>query len=240
MTSGTYAFQPSVADLVLNAYGRIGLKRAELTQQHMADAATEANFVQVEMASRQPNLWMSELYTVALVSGTATYTLPARMISPMAVYLTITPSGGTAADRILMPISTFEYAALPVKTQTGTPSQYWYNRQVAPQITLWPVPDDAATYTLNLQILSQPQDASIPNGVTPQLPFRWLDAFTAALAARLADIYASATIQAKGPSGVTDLWAKAERAWQIAANEDHENVPTYIIPGISSYYGSNR
>ncbi len=172
-SSGTYAWSPSIGDLTLNAFGRIGIRRTELTQQHLADAATESNLLQVEFSNRQPNLWKSELYTVNLVEGQATYTLPARMISPMAVYITVTPVGSsTSFDRILNPISTYEYAALPDKQTQASPTTYWYNRQIAPQITMWQVPDGSANYVLNLQILSQPDDAKLPNGVTPNFPYR--------------------------------------------------------------------
>jgi hypothetical protein len=227
-TSSTYAFSPNVGDLVMNAFGRIQIRRTEITQQHLQDAATEANMVQVEFSNRQPNLFSAETYTVSLVEGTATYALPARMISPMAVYLTTTNTGGVSTDRILYGISTYEYAALPNKEQEAPPTSFWYDRLSTPQVTLWPVPDGNATYTLNLRILSQFEDATVPNGVTPDLPYRFLDAYTAALAARLAAIYQ--------PSIEDKRKADAERAWQIAAKEDYENVPTYFMPGLSGYF----
>lgn len=226
-TSGTYSFDPSIANLTLNAFARIGLRRTELTQQHLADAATESNLLQVEFSNRQPNLWLSELFVLPLVQGVATYTLPSRMISPMAVYMTVVTSGGASSDRILNPISTYEYAALPNKTTQAPPTTYWYNRQSTPQITLWQVPDGSADYELKLQILSQPQDAQLSNGVTANMPFRWLDAFTSALAARLSVIYR--------PEIEDKRKADAERAWQIAAKEDIEYTPLYVIPGLGGY-----
>jgi len=60
MTSiGTYSYSPSIGDLTLNAFARIGLRRPELQQQHFADAAMEANLLQVEFSNRGPNLWKS-------------------------------------------------------------------------------------------------------------------------------------------------------------------------------------
>jgi len=228
-TSGTYAFAPSSGDLMLNAFGRIGIRRTEEVQQHLADAITEMNLLQVEFSNRLPNLWLSELYEVQLVQGQATYTLPSRLISPMAVYMTVSPVGSSESyDRILNPISTFEWSSLPDKTTQASPTCFWFNRQVAPQITLWQVPDASATYTLNVQIISQPQDATLPNGSTPNLPYRWFDAFTAALAARLAVIYR--------PELEDKRKADAERAWQIAAAQDSENVPIFIYPALSTYW----
>lgn len=214
---------------MLNAFGRIGIRRTEEVQQHLADAITEMNLLQVEFSNRLPNLWLSELYEIDLVQGQATYTLPSRLISPMAVYMTVSPVGSSESyDRILNPISTYEWSALPDKTTQASPTCFWFNRQIEPQITLWQVPDDSATYTLKVQIISQPQDAKLPNGVTPNLPYRWFDAFTAALAARLAVIYK--------PELEDKRKADAERAWQIASREDYENVPTFIYPALSTYW----
>lgn len=226
-TSGTYAFDPSIADLTLNAFGRIGIRRAELTQQHMADAAVESNLVQVELSNLQPNLFSAELYTINLSQGTSAYTLPARMISPMAVYLTTTQSG-VSTDRILTPISTYEWAALPDKTTQAPSTTYWYQRNNPPIINLWPVPDGAATYVLNLRILSQIEDTKLSNGTTLDVPYRWLDVFTAKLAHRLARIYA--------PQLEDKRALDAEKAWEIAAKEDIEYTPMFIYPTLSHYY----
>lgn len=226
-TSGTFAFAPSAADCVLNAFARLQIRATELTQQHLADAYNESNLLQVEFANRQPNLWTSELYTVTLVASTATYTLPARLIAITAAFVSTT-SGSTTTDMIIGPVSASEYAAYPVKAQTGIPNVYWYNRQATPQITLFPVPDDATTYTLSLRVLAQQEDASMASGTTLDLPYRWMDAFTAGLAARLAQIYK--------PEMADRLDARAERSWTIAAKEDQEDVPLTIAPAIGGYY----
>ena len=226
--STTYDYAPTIGELALNAFGRCGLRRTELTQQHLADAANEANLVQVEFSNRIPNLWLAETYDVSLTSGTATYALLARLIAPMAVYMTVQATSGDLFDRILMPISTYDYESLPNKTQSGQPTTYWFDRQITPNITLWPVPDNSATYTLHLRMISQPQDATIPNGIQPQVPYRFFDAFTAALAWRLAVIYA--------PDKAPMLGAMAERAWDIAANNDTEMTPIVVSPMIGGYY----
>jgi hypothetical protein len=228
-TSGTYDWSPSTGDLMLTAFGRIGIRRTEEVQQHLADAITEMNLLQVEFSNRLPNLWLSELYEVELVQGQATYTLPSRLISPMAVYVTTTPNGSSNSfDRIMNPISTYEYASLSNKDVQAAPTCFWFDRQVEPRVTLWQVPDGSATYTLKLQIISQPQDAKLPNGSQPNMPYRWMDAFTAALAARLAVIYR--------PELEDKRKADAERSWQIAAAQDNEGVPVFIYPALSTYW----
>lgn len=234
-SSGLYNFDPAASNLTLTAFGRCLIRRTEITAQHLADAENEANLLQVEWGSRQPNLWCDELYYVSLVAGTSTYTLPARMIAIQAAYITIDPSG-TPIDRIIWPYSVFEYSAISDKTQQGTPTAYWYRRQIDPQILLWPVPDSATSYSLNLRILHQIEDAALTSGTTLNLPYRWLDAWVSALAARLADIYPDALVKTKGPGAVTEMWAKAERSWGIAATEDQEDVPMLIMPASNAYW----
>jgi hypothetical protein len=145
----------------------------------------------------------------------------------MAVYISTSDNSGNTIDRICAPLSTYEYSALPNKLVEAFPNQYWFNRQIVPQITMWPVPDDTQSYTLNLQYLRQLDDAALPNGTVPQLPYRWIDAFVAGLASRLAQIYK--------PEMSAILDAKAERSWQIAAKEDTEDVPLFIMPGLNWY-----
>lgn len=226
-TSGTYDYGPAASNLVLTAYGRLGIRRTEIIAQHMADAEQEANLLQVEFSNRQPNMFLNELYSVSLTSGTASYTLPARLVAIQAAYLTTT-SGGVSQDRIMWGISAFEYAALPDKTTEGPPTSYWLSMTATPTIYMWPVPDDNATYTLKLRMLHQVEDAKIASGTNVGVPYRFLDAWVSALAARLAQIYK--------PELVPSLETKAERSFQMAAAQDAEQVPTFIIPAFEHYF----
>ena len=227
-STGLYNFNPAAANLTLVAFGRIGIRRGEILTQHMADADNEANLLQVEMSNKNPNMWRSELYTQALTAGTATYTLPARLIAMQAAYIT-TNSGGTSTDRIIWPLSAFEYAALPNKTTQAPPTTYWYNRQITPTITLWQVPDSAATYTLNLRICSQIQDASQASGTTLDMPFRFLDVYVAGLAHRLARIYAPDKEIAR-KQDYMDAWVNA------ASQDTDDQVSLYVVPATQSYW----
>jgi len=226
-STGTYSYSPAASNLMLTAFGRIGIRRTEITAQHLADAENEANLLQVVLSNKQPNLWTDELYTAALTESTATYTLPARLIAIQACYLTTT-SGSTSVDRIMWPYSTFEYASIPNKTQEGPPTAYWYNRQITPEIVLWPVPDGNATYTLKLRVCRQIQDVSLKSGTTLDLPYRWLDVYVADLAHRLSRIYAQPLETARK--------ADAMEAWANAATEDQERVPIYLSMDTGGYY----
>lgn len=228
-TTGTYGFNPAGSDLVLSAFARIGIRRTEITAQHMVDADRESNLTQVEISNRVPNLWANELYTQVLTAGTAAYTLPSRLVAFQVAYITTT-LGGVSTDRLVYAYSAFEYGAIPNKTQQAPPTSYYLNTVVPPEITFWPVPDDNATYTFKARILRQIQDTGLSNGTTIEMPYRWLDVFVAKLACRLARIYA--------PDREAMRKQDAAEAWSVAATTDQEQVPMYILPtSISSYWG---
>jgi len=226
-SSGTWGFELANSDAVLSAFSRINIRRTQLLSEHLLDAQREANFLLGEWSNKQPNLWTSETKTVALVAGTATYTLDAKDVMILAAYIR-TGSGEDQRDRIIAPISTTEYASYPTKNSEGFPTVFWFNRQITPQVTLWSVPDDTQTYTLILQVVQQIQDINLGSNETPEIPYRWIDCFIAGLAYRLARIYKPELEQLRK--------ADYNEAWAVAGVQDVENVGLYISPGLGGYY----
>ncbi len=226
-SSGTYVFNPATSDIVLAAYARIQKRRPSLTAEHFADASFEANALLSEWASRQPLLWKSASVTQLLTQGTATYTLNANTVMILMCVIR-TGSGTSQSDRTIGPLSTVEYAAIPNKTTQAQPTSFWFNRQIIPEITFWQTPDGGGPYTAVMQVVTQVEDASIPSGVTMDVPYRAIDAFTAGLAYRLARIHA--------PELEDKRKMDAMEAWGIFAGADTENVNMIIGPGLSSYY----
>lgn len=227
-TSGTYTFLPSVGEMVLNSYARCGIRRPALTAEHFADARAEANYMQVDWSNVGVTLWTVDLQSVLLVENTATYDVPGTTITILDAFIRTT-SAGVNTDRYVAPISRTEYAAFPNKTNNPSPpTVYWFDRLISPTVTVWPVPDGNGPYTLYYYRYRQIQDAVIPSGIVPEVPYRWLDAACAGLAARLAVIHK--------PEMVTVLDAKADKAFSRAANQDVENVNFYITPQLGSYF----
>ena len=224
VSTGLYNFNPAAGNLTLMAFSRIGLRPAEITAQHMADAETEGNLVQVALGNRQPNLWRNELYSRLLTSGTASYDLPSHFIAIRDAYLTF-----DGIDQAIWPLSTFQYDLLPDKTLTGRPTQYYITKLMQPTITFWKVPDSSVNYTVNIRILTQIQDLSLRNGLTLDLPNRALDVFVAGLAHRLSRIYARDLEQQRK----TDY----QEAWADFANTDTEDlVGLSVIPALDHYW----
>lgn len=223
--SNTYAFSPSLADLIVHAYGRCQIRRPALTTDHLRDAAFAANLLQVDWQNeRGVNLWTVDLETTALIDGTTNYAVDATTVGILAAW--ITQSG---SDTLLTSISRNDYAAIPNKTTEGKPTQYWFDLQTSPTITLWPVPNATATYTLKYYRARQVQDATVPGALQPEVPYRFLEAYTAALAERLAELYA--------PAELPRLMMRSAAAWKKASERDVEDAPLNIAPQLGSYYG---
>jgi hypothetical protein len=230
-SSGAYNFQPALADYIIEAFSRIQIRPTSITAQHMHDAVMSANFLQSEWTSESgPNLWTVQLISIPLVQGTSTYTLPITIDDLLDVYLRLPSSGTQTTDIVVSPISRTEYADQPNKALQARPTTYWWDRQIQSTITMWPTPDQNGPYTLYLYVESQIQDATLPQGSTPNIPYRFYEAFAAGLAAKLAVKYPPAG----GPMAAIQM---AQMAWENAANKDIEHTPLFIIPGLSAYRG---
>lgn len=225
-TTGTFAFNPSLGELVINAYARVGIMRGDILQSHMQDARMEANLLQAEWNNKQVNLWTVELLATPLVASTDTYTLSSAIVMILDAYVSVGTS--PVIDSIILPISRTEYASIPNKLQESKPTQYWFNRIETPTITLWPVPDSNGPYTLNIYTCKLIEDADLANAATLQITQLWMDAFASGLAFRLARIYA--------PQLRDMLKMDYTEAWNVAATQDVENVPLCIVPGLAGYY----
>lgn len=225
--SGTYNFLPSLGDIIITAFQRIGIRPAEILQQHLQQAIMEMNLLQTKLSNLQPNLWDVDLQTLPLVQGTATYSIPAETVMITNAYIRV-GNGTSSIDRLIFPISQTEYAALSNKFVQAPPTQFWFNRLISPTITLYQVPDGGGPYTLYYYRVRQIQDATLPNGFQIEVPYRWLDALTAGLAHRLAAVFAPQLEQIRKMD--------AEEAWRIAATQDTENTPMFIAPGLIGYF----
>ena len=223
-TSGTYAFNPSLGEIVLYAYQNIGVRPTSVLQEHMESARMATNMMLSRWSNQGVNLWAVDLIEVPLVEGQATYAVDSSTVMILDAYTT-TDSG---IDRVIMPISRTEYASYPNKAQQGFPTSYWYDRLISPTITLWPVPDGSSATTLKYYRVRQIQDANLRNGENAEVPYRWLEAFADGLTYRLARIWA--------PQMAVALKGQADESYEIAAIQDVETVPTYISPMIGGYF----
>lgn len=227
-SSGTYSFSPSNGELVLAAYERIQIRAPSLRQEHMLAARRELNFLFSSFSNRQVNLWEVTRTQTTLTAGDATESVLARTIMILDASIVLNYGESDESRRYITPISRTEYLSFANQQVTGPPTCYWFDRLISPTVTFWPVPDSNGPYTFDYFSCTQMQDANLTGGETPDVPYRWFDAIVAGMAHRLARIYA--------PPLEAQREKDADKAWEIAAAQDTENVPVTIAPSIGMYY----
>ena len=227
-TSGTYAFNPSLGELTLFAYNLAGVRNTALVQEHMEAARMASNLMLANWSNKGVNLWAVDLVTVPLVAGQSTYNVDGNTVMMLDAYMVIDNGVTDPIDRIILPISRTEYASYPNKDQEGFTTVFWFDRLIAPTVTLWPVPDGNSAQFLKYYRVRQIQDSNLQGGQNVEVPYLWLDAFAYGLASRLAQIWNPPLIQMLKPL--------ADEAYQIAADQNVETAATYISPMISGYF----
>jgi len=214
-TSGSRDFDLDVAEIIEEAYERCGL---ELRTGYDARSARRSmNLMFADWANRGLNLWTVKQATQALTQGTATYVFTADHTDLLDV---VVRRSGT--DFELSRMSRSEYLNTPNKTTQGRPSQYYYNRQVSPEITLWPTPENS-TDTLVYYYVQRIEDVDALVNTT-DAPFRFLPCMVAGLA-----YY---TALKKAPERVQLLKNLYEEEFQRAADEDEDRVALKLQPSI--------
>lgn len=227
LTTGTQGWSPNLGSIGAFALGRCKVRRPAILPEHLADVAMAANMVIAKWSLDQANLWAVDLLNVPLVQGTATYTLPATVLLLLDAYISV-PAGSAVQDRIVSSISRTTYASFPNKTHQAFPSSFWFDRTEPPSVTLYPTPDGTMSYTLKYYAIIRSDDSAVAGAKTLDLPYRMLPAFADALAAELALTYSPESFQV--------LDQVAERSFKRARDQESEDVPLFVIPGLSSYY----
>jgi hypothetical protein len=218
-TSGSRDFDLDVAEIIEEAYERCGLEVR--TGYDARTARRSMNIMFSEWANRGVNLWTVKQATTTLTSGTATYNSGNGLASPMNDILEVAiRRSGT--DYELSRISRGEYLDIPNKTSTGRPSQFYFNRQSSPEITLWPTPENS-TDTLVYYYITRIEDADTLQNTT-DVPYRFIPCMVSGLAYYL-------SIK-KAPERVQLLKAVYEEEFQRAADEDEDRVSLKLQPNI--------
>ena len=215
-TSGSRDFDLDVADIIEEAYERCGLEVR--TGYDSKTARRSLNLMFADWANRGLNLWTVKQCTQALTQGTATYTFTADYADLLEVVVR-----RNGIDYELDRMSRGDYLTLPNKATEGRPSQYYFNRQISPEITLWATPDNS-TDTLVYYYVQRMDDADTMINTT-DAPFRFLPCIVAGLAYYIA--------MKRAPDRVQLLKAVYEEEFKRAADEDSDRVPLKLQPSIS-------
>ena len=221
-TSGTATFNLDLAELIEEAFERVGSEMR--TGYDLRTARRSLNLLFADWANRGINMWTIEQGSIPLTPGVATYDLPTDTVDLMEhVIRTGAGNASTQADLTISRISVSTYATLPNKLQQARPIQLYIDRQITPRVTMWPVPDASQAYTLVYWRLRRVQDAGDGSN-TMDVPFRFVPCLVAGLSYYLA---------MKVPGGLERLQVlkqQYDEAWALASTEDREKATDRLVP----------
>ncbi len=224
-TSTTWAFDLDVAQIIEQAYERIG---SELRSGwDYRTARISLDLLMLEWQNRGLNLWTVKNASQTLTAGTADYILSNEKLD--IVEATIRTDAGDVnaqTDLTMRRISVSSYAQQTNKLTVGRPIQYWVQRlPTGITITVWPVPDAVISYVLNYYYLERVEDTGASGDIKMDVPARFLPALIAGLAHQLA------LKTPKAAQFIPTLLSESERQWELAADSAREKATLRIVPG---------
>ena len=215
-TSSSRDFDLDVAEIIEEAYERCGL---EIRTGYDAKTARRSmNLMFADWANRGLNLWTVTQATLSMVSGTSAYTLTSNYTDLLEVVI----RNSSNVDTTLTKMSRSEYLSIPNKSSSGRPTQFFYDRQVTPTLTLWPTPNSSAD-TLVYYFVNRIQDVDTLQNTT-DAPFRFLPCMVAGLSYYIAI--------KKAPERVQMLKSIYDEECQRAADEDEDRVSLKLQPSV--------
>ena len=214
-TSGSRDFELDVADIIEEAYERCGLEVR--TGYDAKTARRSLNLMFAEWANRGLNLWTIQQATLTLTKGQAQETLTSDVVDLLEVVLR---RDGT--DFELSRISRGEYLTIPSKTTEARPSQYYFDRKIAPVINIWATPENS-TDQIVYYYVQRIEDADTLTNTT-DMPFRFYPCMVAGLAYYLS--------MKRAPERIQLLKSVYEEEFQRASDEDEDRTPLKLQPSI--------
>ena len=212
-TSGSRDFNLDVAEAIEEAYERIGKEMR--TGYDAKTARRSMNLMFAEWANRGLNLWTVVQDTLTVTQGVAQYTLQPDVIDILDMALR---RDGT--DIEMERISRSDYLDFPNKTDQGRPSQFFFDRQISPEINLWQTPENSTDQLVYYYVRRIEDAGALIN--TTGIPFQFYPCMVAGLSYYL-------SIK-RAPERVPMMKSIYEEEFQRAAMENVDKVPLVLRP----------
>ena len=217
-TSSSTDFNLDVAEYIEEAFERCGLEAK--TGYDLQTARRSLNIMLAEWANRGLNQWTIEQRTQALTANDSEYSLDTDIIDILSV---VVRRSGT--DFSMTRISRDTFINLPNKTSTGRPTQYFLDRQITPNLKLYPTPENS-TDVIVYDALTRMQDADTQVN-TLEIPFRFIPCLTAGLAYYIA--------MKRAPDRIQLLKTVYEEEFDRAMAEDRDRSAFNVVPKLDYY-----
>ena len=217
-TSSSTDFELDVAEYIEEAYERCGLEVR--TGYDITSARRSLNIMLAEWANRGLNQWTIEQRTQTVTAADTEYSLGTDVIDILSA---VVRRDGT--DFAISRISRDSYLAIPNKTSTGRTTQFFLDRQITPNLKIWPAPENS-TDVIRYDALTRIQDADAAVN-TLEIPFRFYPCLAAGLA-----YYISLK---RAPDRIQLLKTAYEEEFDRAMAEDRDRSSFTITPSLSYY-----
>lgn len=215
-TSGTTAFELDVADIIEEAYERLGIELRSGYQ--MVSARRSLNLLQQNLSNKQINLWKLVKTTQTLTQATTSYTLASDILD-----ITDAVLSRSSISTQMHRLNRNEYQTRPDKTTQGRPSQFWLERLSTPVLHVYPAPENS-TDSIIFYAMERIEDVG-GSQKTLDIPSRFLPAIISGLAYYL-------SLKNK-PEVAQVMKAIYDEELLDAMNEDRERVPFKILPKVA-------
>ena len=221
--ASTADFDLSIDDIAEEAYERCGLQVR--SGYDLKTARRSLNLMLAEWANRGLNLWTIQLQEKTLPQNTTSLTgsdlfgSGANAAEEIIDITDVVISDSSNNDYSATSISRSTYFNYTVKTTSGRPSQYYFERTINPRLYLYPAAD--AAYTLKYYALLRMKDSGAYTN-NNEIPFRFLPCLTAGLAYYIA--------MKKAPDRIQLLKQIYEDEFQRAADQDGERTSLFLTP----------
>lgn len=216
MTTATF----TVAEIVTAALRKVGVvsKDEDASEADIAEAVKTLNWMLKGWQSKEWLTWTYTRGTLTLTTA-ASYTLdPVRPIRILNARL---KRNGIETPMVRM--TREDYDTLPVKTTTGLPTQFYYDRQKeAALLYVWPVLSVANGETIEFSYERELADITAGTDVL-DMPVEWHEAVIYNLASRLTEDYPDCP-----PSVAQKVDARAMMLLDDLLAEDREGSVTFV------------
>tara|TARA_R100000664_G_C2758178_1_gene146868 strand:- start:197 stop:865 length:669 start_codon:yes stop_codon:yes gene_type:complete len=216
--SGSTNFELDVVEYIEEAFERCGLEVK--TGYDLKTAKRSLNLMLAEWANRGLNQWTIVQRTQALTKSDGEYSLGADVIDVLSVSI-LRSDIYYSLERI----SRDTYLAIPNKATIGRPTQFFLDRQITPNLKIWPLPENS-TDVIYYDALTRIDDADDYTN-TLDLPFRFYPCLAAGLAYYIAI--------KRAPDRIQLLKSVYEEEFQRAIAEDRDRASINITPELRDY-----
>ena len=210
--SNSKNFELDVAEYIEEAFERCGLEVR--TGYDLKTAKRSLNLMLAEWANRGLNQWTIKQRTQTVTQADGEYDLGTDVIDVLSLVVR-----RDNTDFALTRVSRDTFLSIPNKTTQGRPSQFFLDRQITPNLKIWPIPENS-TDVIHYDALTRMDDADAQVN-TLDMPFRFYPCLAAGLAYYIA--------LKRAPNRLQLLKAVYEEEFERAMAEDRDRASFNVV-----------